>query len=465
LFGKSYTQGTNGCFTATGTALPNGIYTQFRLLDGCVVEVGSAPTPTIDFGQSQTWCSLGVSYTYTNGKITKTGTAIPDGTYTRFTIQNGCIVGADSASLPVYQPAECCDSGSGGSGSTDCGDVFTCLASAPSAGQAGSTTKLIGADGNAYTLPSSTGGGSGSFDCDDVKECLSAFQSNGAAGALTFLIGADGFKYSLPSGSATSGADVSSCGGLQISGGLVKSVPATIAATDSYTTEFGWGPVLGASTTVNDFLKVTKSSCKLNFSIDAAIFNAKVEAAVSQRLSDLEEQVAALANQQACIGLVSARQSGPITSNYIIEVSGVAPNSTLTLTGWNITSFTTDATGYGITQAQLAVTEGCGTISHPTCGLVVAGGSVNVACVNGSGGGGSTTADYWAFVSGSCQLNPAVSAGTTTYATQAACNAANPPADYWAYSVTLGICQLNPVLVGGTPTYATQALCNAANGI
>jgi hypothetical protein len=163
-----------------------------------------------------------------------------------------------------------------------------------------------------------------------------------------------------------------------------------------------------------------------------------------------------------CVGLVVFTQKGPIATNYKIEVLGVVPNTTVTLTGWSVASFNIDATGYGTTEAQLTVSEGCGKISHPTCALVVAGRPVDVVCTTDSGGG--TTTDYWAYVSGSCQLNPAVATGTTTYATQAACNAANPgggTADYWAY--VSGSCQLNPFISAGTPTYATQAACNAAN--
>jgi hypothetical protein len=40
-----------------------------------------------------------------------------------------------------------------------------------------------------------------------------------------------------------------------------------------------------------------------------------------------------------------------------------------------------------------------------------------------------------------------------------------PPADYWAYNASTGVCELNPFVSGATTTYTTQAACNAANGL
>lgn len=42
--------------------------------------------------------------------------AIPDGTYTSFTVKNGCIVAVGQASLPIYTPSVCGQGGSGGGG-------------------------------------------------------------------------------------------------------------------------------------------------------------------------------------------------------------------------------------------------------------------------------------------------------------------------------------------------------------
>jgi hypothetical protein len=412
--------------------------------------------------------------------------SLTPGTFTNATVTvnaQGCIAAIASGEPEVYTPDDCCGDSSGGGG-----------------GAAGARGPK-GDPGAAATIAVQQAIGTGTtWSVENIGTSSAAI-----------------FKFTAPAASTGGGGTTSGytgdVGGFVIEAGLVKSAPASIVESVEAKKE-GTKANLFSFLAVPDLANLSEYDITLNLdafydSIDSKFTGLHNDQAtlitnLTGQVATLTAQVAALAGQQPCIGLVSARQSGPITSNYIIEVSGVAPNSTLTLTGWNITSFTTDATGYGITQAQLAVTEGCGTISHPTCGLVVSGGSVAIACVNGSGGGGSTTADYWAFVSGSCQLNPAVSAGTTTYATQAACNAANPPADYWAYvsgscqlnpfivggqttyatqaacvaansgggstdywaySVTLGICELNPTVVGGTPSYATQALCNAANGI
>jgi hypothetical protein len=81
-----------------------------------------------------------------------------------------------------------------------------------------------------------------------------------------------------------------------------------------------------------------------------------------------------------CVGLVVYTQKGPISTNYKIEVLGVIPNTTVTLAGWSVATFDIDATGYGTTEAILSAATGCGTISHPTCALAVAGNPVSIVC-------------------------------------------------------------------------------------
>lgn len=372
------------------------------------------------------------------------------GTFTHATItvnSQGCITAIASGEPELYTPDECCgDSGGGGGAAGARGPKGD-----PGAAATVSVQETIGT-GTTWSV-----------------------ENIGTPSAAVF-------KFTAPAPSTGGGGTTSgytgTVGGFRFQAGLVKEAPGGIVESVEAKKE-GNRASLFSFMAVPDLANLSEYDITLNLdafydSLDnkfTGLHNdqAAAIAALTQQVAALANQVAQLEDQQVCIGTVTSRQSGPITSNYIIEVSGVAPNSTLTLTGWNITSFTTDATGYGITQAQLTATEGtCGTISHPTCALVMAGGDVAIACTNGSGGGGSTTADYWAFVSGSCQLNPAVSAGTTTYTTQALCVAANPappPADYWAFDVASQTCQLNPTIIGGTPTYTTQAACNAANGI
>jgi hypothetical protein len=68
---------------------------------------------------------------------------------------------------------------------------------------------------------------------------------------------------------------------------------------------------------------------------------------------------------------------------------------------------------------------------------------------------------------GTCVQGGFVIGGTTSYPTQAACNAANPPAPppsaSWHYDVVSGTCVQGGTIIGGTPTYSTLAACNAAN--
>lgn len=272
--GKTYTQGTNGCITSSGSFVPDGCYTKICLVDG-VPTYGTADAPVIDFGTAQTWCSFGVSYKYENGKITKSGTPIADGVYTRFTIQGGCIVGADVAPLPVYQPSECCDGSSGGGSDFGCSDVAACLGAIPFAGTATSSTRFIGQDGKSYVVATS-GGGSSSFDCDDVKTCLADFPANGTASELTQLIGADGKKYFIPVSSGPAGQSGSWCGGLTFSSGLLTGIPSTTAAINVNNSEVSWPPVLGL--TSNSFLEVSKTGCKAAITVNqAGLFNAVLD--------------------------------------------------------------------------------------------------------------------------------------------------------------------------------------------
>jgi hypothetical protein len=371
------------------------------------------------------------------------------GTFTHATVtvnSQGCITAIASGEPELYTPDECCgDSGGGGGAAGARGPKGD-----PGAAATISVQQVIGT-GTTWSV-----------------------ENTGTSSAAVFKFTAP--AASTGGGSGTTSGYTGEVGGFVIEAGLVKEAPASIVESVEAKKE-GAKASLFSFMAVPDLANLSEYDITLNLdafydSLDSKFTGlhndqAALITSLTSQVATLTNQVNALASQQPCIGIVSARQSGPITSNYIIEVSGVAPNSTLTLTGWNITSFTTDATGSGVTQAQLTA-PACGTISHPTCALVLAGGSVAIACVDGSGGGGSTTADYWAFVSGSCQLNPTVVGGTTTYTTQAACVAANPPtppADYWAFDVASQTCQLNPFIVGGTPTYTTQAECNAANGI
>jgi hypothetical protein len=82
-----------------------------------------------------------------------------------------------------------------------------------------------------------------------------------------------------------------------------------------------------------------------------------------------------------CVGLVVMT---PITNaapdTYKIEVLGVVPNTTVSLTGFSVASFDVDATGYGTVTAQLQLSQGCGTITHPTCALIKANAPIDIAC-------------------------------------------------------------------------------------
>jgi hypothetical protein len=82
-----------------------------------------------------------------------------------------------------------------------------------------------------------------------------------------------------------------------------------------------------------------------------------------------------------CVGLVVMT---PITNaapdTYKIEVLGVVPNTTVSLTGFSVASFDVDATGYGAVTAQLQLSQGCGTITHPTCALIKANAPIDIAC-------------------------------------------------------------------------------------
>jgi len=275
--GKTYTQGANGCITESGACIPDGVYTQITYAN-CIPTYGTAPTPVIDFGTPAEWCNLGVLYSYANGQITTTGTPIPDGVYTRFTVQGGCIIGADLAPLPVYQPSECCDDPGSGSVALDCNDVSICLSNYPYAGTAPSTTRFIGQDGNSYTIDLTAA--AATFDCDDVKTCLASFTSGGTAGAATQLVGVDGLKYLLPSsliggGAASSGISGSYCGGMTYASGSLTELPVTVAALGVNNSEVSWPPVLGATT--ESWLEVAKVGCKLNFTVnEAGLLNAVV---------------------------------------------------------------------------------------------------------------------------------------------------------------------------------------------
>ncbi len=254
------------------TPVPDGCYTQVCFTDN-IPTYGQAPEPVIDFGQRQEWCSFGLSYAYEDGKVTKQGTALPDGTYTRFTIQNGCVVDVGLAPLPVYMPAECCEGDGSGGNSFNCGDVAACLGAFPYAGDATPTTRLIGANGQTYTIGESDGGDE-LITCDDIVNCLSALPSGGEATELTMLVGADGSKYFVPFPDTASGFSATSCG-LVFDNGILTDVPTTNPPVGDTISEFGWPPVMGAQT--EGFLKVSKANCRLNFTIDnLAVRNAVI---------------------------------------------------------------------------------------------------------------------------------------------------------------------------------------------
>lgn len=349
--------------------------------------------------------------------------SLTPGTFTNATVTvnaQGCISAVAKGEPEQYTPDECCGESGGGGGEAGArgpkGD--------PGAAATISVQSVIGT-GTAWSV-----------------------ENIGTSSAAIF-------KFTAPAaptgGGSSGGGFTGEVGGLKVVDGLVKTLPTALVTSVDAKAE-GVNKNLVLFQAIPDLDKPGEWDITLN--IDPLFNNltqtiqslhdsqATQIAALIQQVAALANQVAELENQQVCIGTVTSRQSGPITSNYIIEVSGVAPNSTLTLTGWNITSFTTDATGYGITQAQLTATEGtCGTISHPTCALVMAGGDVAIACTNGSGSGGSSGGG-----------------GTTPPPPP-------PPADYWAYNASTGVCELNPTIIGGTPTYTTQAACNAANGL
>lgn len=243
--------------------VPDGCYTQV-CFENNVPTYGQAPEPVIDFGQRQEWCSFGIKYTYEDGQITKEGAALPDGTYTSFTIQNGCVVGVGDAPLPIYKPSECCDDGEPNGNGFSCGDVADCLGFIPFAGNASPSVRFIGQDGRSYTIPPASIPDY-ELNCSDVAACLNSFSNAGTITELTELVGADGKKYFFPFQQPQEGVSFSSCG-IEFIDGSLTSLPTTNPPVGNTVSEFGWPPVLGAQT--SDWLHVSKSNCSLNFSID-----------------------------------------------------------------------------------------------------------------------------------------------------------------------------------------------------
>jgi hypothetical protein len=66
------------------------------------------------------WVSCGIRYVYDGeGISTETVATLPNGVYNQFTLENGCITSATTTPLPIYTPPPCIPvglSGSGGSG-------------------------------------------------------------------------------------------------------------------------------------------------------------------------------------------------------------------------------------------------------------------------------------------------------------------------------------------------------------
>lgn len=121
------------------------------------------------------WCAGNYTYTFTGSRITATPKSSPiaDGVYSQFTVVDGCIVAAGQAPVPMYTPSECCDTPVGG-GSEDCCDVEisnvsgNILSQLPDGLWAGFTLAAgnnisITQSGTTYTISATTGGSGGVY--------------------------------------------------------------------------------------------------------------------------------------------------------------------------------------------------------------------------------------------------------------------------------------------------------------
>lgn len=114
-FGKSF-QWDGEKYVASGSYLPNGTYNSFTLTNGCVTAVSNTD-PCANCGGGSggesadpiSWCVLGMTYTYHNGVITKTGVPVPNGTYYQMAVVDGCVIFGDTALPNNCPPNECCE--------------------------------------------------------------------------------------------------------------------------------------------------------------------------------------------------------------------------------------------------------------------------------------------------------------------------------------------------------------------
>lgn len=88
-----------------------------------------------------------------------------------------------------------------------------------------------------------------------------------------------------------------------------------------------------------------------------------------------------------CVGLVKITEDNSgLTKQVTIEVMGVMPNSKITIGNADKTEATADGSGYINVVVEPTVSDGCITVSHETCGLVIANKATNVYCVSSGGG-------------------------------------------------------------------------------
>jgi len=123
----------------TGETPADGLYDQVSVQGGCIVGVSHSPAPEpYPSGTAFEVClGLGRTLAYDGQVLSlQSQTPPPDGTYTQFTIVNGCITEVGQAPLPVYTPPACtpnpipCAGGSGGAAATPepsplAGNLFT----------------------------------------------------------------------------------------------------------------------------------------------------------------------------------------------------------------------------------------------------------------------------------------------------------------------------------------------------
>lgn len=183
------------------------------ICDPCVTEVEpicknpSYPTPAEPI-DPVSWCGFGYTYTFNGVTIARTGTPLPDGTYTSFTVSGGCVVEVGQAPVPAYTPSDCCepaggDSGDGGVVDIDVSNLPCNLISVQPDGlfagltvQAGSGVTVSGCGTSTSPLvisATSSGGGGSTYTASTTSGNLATVNNTtNTIGAFLYTTAGDG---------------------------------------------------------------------------------------------------------------------------------------------------------------------------------------------------------------------------------------------------------------------------------